>query len=83
MLKAALSSIANSDLRIMIVIELNGESRSVAKDHSVHDLVNALSLTNQALAIAVNREVVPRAQWATHRFSDGDKVDVVRAIGGG
>ena len=83
MLKAVLSSIANSDLRIMIVIELNGESRSVAKDHSVHDLVNALSLTNQALAIAVNREVVPRAQWATHRFSDGDKVDVVRAIGGG
>jgi sulfur carrier protein len=83
LLKAALSSTVNSDLRIMIVIELNGESRSVAKDHSVYDLVNALSLTNQALAIAVNREVVPRAQWATHRFSDGDKVDVVRAIGGG
>ena len=67
----------------MIVIELNGESRSVTKDHSVQDLINALSLTNQALAIAVNREVVPRAQWAIHRFSDGDKVDVVRAIGGG
>ena len=83
MLKAALSSTVNSDLRIMIVIELNGESRSVAKDHSVHDLVNALSLTNQALAIAVNREVVPRAQWTAYRFSEGDKVDVVRAIGGG
>ena len=83
MLKAALSFIANSDLRIMIVIELNGESRSVAKDHSVHDLVNALSLTNQSLAIAVNREVVPRAQWTAYRFSEGDKVDVVRAIGGG
>ena len=83
MLKTALRFIANSDTRIMIVIELNGESRSVTKDHSVQDLINALSLTNQALAIAVNREVVPRAQWATHRFSDGDKVDVVRAIGGG
>ena len=83
MLKTALRFIANSDTRIMIVIELNGESRSVTKDHSVQDLINALSLTNQALAIAVNREVVPRAQWATHRFSEGDKVDVVRAIGGG
>ena len=83
MLKAALSSIANSDTRIMIVIELNGESRSVEKDYSVHDLIDALSLTNQALAIAVNREVVPRAQWSAYRFSDGDKVDVVRAIGGG
>jgi sulfur carrier protein len=46
-------------------------------------LIDALSLTNQALAIAVNREVVPRAQWSAYRFSDGDKVDVVRAIGGG
>jgi len=83
LLKPALSSIANSDVCIMIVIELNGESRSVAKDHSVQDLVNALSLTNQALAIAVNREVVPRAQWTAYRFSEGDIVDVVRAIGGG
>lgn len=67
----------------MIVIDLNGAPRTIEKNHSVQDLINALSLTNQALAIAVNREVVPRAQWATHRFAEGDKVDVVRAIGGG
>ena len=77
------SYIVNSNANIMIVIELNGESHSVEHTHTVQDLINALSLTNQALAIAVNREVVPRAQWATHRFSEGDKVDVVRAIGGG
>jgi sulfur carrier protein len=46
-------------------------------------LIDALSLTNQALAIAVNREVVPRAQWRERRFMVGDKVDIVRAIGGG
>ena len=28
-------------------------------------------------------EVVPRAQWREHRFASGDKVDIVRAIGGG
>ena len=67
----------------MINIELNGAPRTIEKNHCVQDLIDALSLTNQALAIAVNREVVPRAQWATHRFSEGDKVDVVRAIGGG
>ncbi len=67
----------------MIIIELNGAPRTIEKNHCVQDLINALSLTNQALAIAVNREVVPRAQWVTHRFSEGDKVDVVRAIGGG
>ena len=66
-----------------ISIELNGEARTIAESDSVQDLIDALSLTNQALAIAVNREVVPRAKWREYRFAVGDKVDVVRAIGGG
>ena len=66
-----------------ISIELNGEVRKVSDSDSVQDLIDALSLTNQALAIAVNREVVPRAKWREHRFAVGDKVDIVRAIGGG
>lgn len=66
-----------------ISIELNGETRTIADSDSVQDLIDALSLTNQALAVAVNREVVPRVKWREHRFASGDKVDVVRAIGGG
>ena len=66
-----------------ISIELNGEVRSVGHSDSVQDLIDALSLTHQALAIAINREVVPRAKWREHRFAVGDKVDIVRAIGGG
>ncbi len=67
----------------MIAIELNGEPREIGDGECVQDLVDALALTNQALAIAVNREVVPRARWREHRFAGGDKVDIVRAIGGG
>jgi sulfur carrier protein len=66
-----------------IAIELNGEVRLISDSDSVQDLIDALSLTNQALAIAVNRAVIPRAKWREHRFASGDKVDVVRAIGGG
>ncbi len=66
-----------------IAIELNGEARELSDGYCVQDLIDALSLTNQALAIAVNREVVPRARWREHKFTGGDKVDIVRAIGGG
>lgn len=45
----------------MVAIELNGEAREVRAEDCIQDLIDALSLTNQALAIAVNREVVPRA----------------------
>lgn len=67
----------------MITIELNGERRDVPAHHTVQDLIDALALTNQALAVAVNREVVPRATWLNRRFAEGDKIDIVRAIGGG
>ena len=66
-----------------IAIELNGEPREVGDNDCVQDLIDALSLTNQALAVAVNREVVTRVKWREHRFAVGDKVDIVRAIGGG
>ncbi len=67
----------------MVNIELNGEPRALADGQCVQDLVDALALTNQALAVAVNREVVPRVRWRERQFASGDKVDIVRAIGGG
>lgn len=66
-----------------ISIELNGEARTVSAGRCVQDLIDELSLTNQALAVAVNRTVVPRGQWAARQFVNGDTVDIVRAIGGG
>ena len=67
----------------MVAIELNGEACEVRAEDCIQDLIDALSLTNQALAIAVNRDVVPRAYWRERRFAVGDKVDIVKAIGGG
>ena len=67
----------------MVAIELNGAPHSVAAGQCVQDLIDALALSNQALAVAVNREVVPRPLWRERSFAAGDKVDIVRAIGGG
>jgi sulfur carrier protein len=67
----------------MIEIELNGEARRVPPQHTLNDLVDDLSLTGQALALAVNRDVVPRQQWTQRVLQAQDKVDIVRAIGGG
>lgn len=65
-----------------IQIELNGEVRSVAKGYSLHDLVESLQLTG-ALAVAVNRRVVSRQSWLQRELQPNDRVEIVRAIGGG
>ena len=60
----------------MTEIVLNGAPHQVAPGASLADLV-------EALALAVNRNVVPRQQWRERGVLPGDQVEVVRAIGGG
>jgi len=67
----------------MLEIELNGEARQVRPGASVGDLVEQLGIASQAVALAVNRQVVPRQQWNERLLARQDKVDIVRAIGGG
>lgn len=64
-------------------IELNGAPHAVADNFNVQDLIASLELTGKSLAVAINREVVPRQRWAERVLQPGDKVDVVKAIGGG
>jgi sulfur carrier protein len=81
-LKAAPKSTA-SNKRAAVEIELNGAPHPLSSNQSVQDLIAALDLANKALAVAVNREVVPRQQWAQRVLQPKDRVDIVRAIGGG
>jgi sulfur carrier protein len=64
-------------------IELNGVPYAVAPGQSLHALVESLGVAGQAVALAVNRQVVPRQHWQDRPLLAGDKVDIVRAIGGG
>jgi sulfur carrier protein len=67
----------------MMQIELNGAPHELAENHNVQDLIASLDLANKSLAVAVNREVVPRSLWAQRVLQPSDRVDIVRAIGGG
>ena len=64
-------------------IELNGAPHRITDHQNLQDLIASLELANQALAVAVNREVVPRQLWAQRALQARDRVDIVRAIGGG
>ncbi|CAA6826720.1 MAG: Unknown protein [uncultured Thiotrichaceae bacterium] len=64
-------------------IILNGKPRSVEDQQTVEQLVTALELTNQRIAIEVNQELVPRSTFSSTTLSEGDEVEIVGAIGGG
>jgi sulfur carrier protein len=67
----------------MTEIELNGTPYCIPQGHSLQELAGHLGVAQQAVAVAVNREVVPRGQWPQRQLQARDRVDIVRAIGGG
>lgn len=68
---------------VMLEIELNGAARQVKDGQNVADLIEGLSLSGKAVAVAINREIVPRGAWAERQLQAADRIDIVRAIGGG
>ncbi len=64
-------------------IQLNGEAHDLPDGLTVADLLVRLDLAGKRVAVELNLDIVPRSQHASTRLQDGDRVEVVHAIGGG
>ncbi len=64
-------------------IHVNGEPRVCEAGTTVADLVRALGLVPEQVAVERNRALVPRARRAEVVLEDGDRVEVVTLVGGG
>ncbi len=64
-------------------IQLNGQEKQFDSPLTVGALLEQLGLIGHRVAVEVNREIVPRSRHAELMLRDDDRVEVVRAIGGG
>ena len=64
-------------------ITLNGEPRALATPVTIHQLLQAEELVERRVAVEVNGAIVPRGRHATHALAEGDRVEIVHALGGG
>ena len=64
-------------------ILVNGEARDVPEAATVAMLIEVLGLAGQRCAAELNGDIVPRGSWAERKLIAGDRLEVVRAIGGG
>ena len=62
---------------------VNGEPRELAPGTTVAALVEALGMPRRGVAVAVDGEIVRRAEWDEHRLPDGARVEVLTAMQGG
>jgi sulfur carrier protein len=66
-----------------ITIQLNGEKKLVAPSTLLSAVVAELPLTGKRFAVERNGEIVPKSQLAAVQLADGDKLEIVIAVGGG
>lgn len=66
-----------------IKIFLNGESHEIPEKTSVKQLFTFLELSDKHCAVEINKEIIFKSIWNERELLKEDKVEIVRAIGGG
>jgi len=64
-------------------LQINGQERDFPSPMSLAALVDSLGMKAGRVAVELNRNIVPREQWATINLAEGDRLEIVHFVGGG
>jgi sulfur carrier protein len=65
-------------------IYINGRLQELKNSFLLADALTVLNMnTEKGIAIAVNNNVVPKAEWAAYLLQSDDKVTIIKATQGG
>jgi len=64
-------------------VRLNGSDTELDDGADVNAVVKRYGRGDRGIAVAVNGEVVSRSKWDEVKLSEGDRIEVLGAIGGG
>jgi sulfur carrier protein len=64
-------------------VTVNGEARELRDGVTVDELVGELGLQARRIAVEINLDVLPRAEYTARALHEGDVVEIVHFIGGG
>lgn len=66
-----------------MIIQVNGKSLEVIEPLTIVDLIKQLDYQNQRIAIEINEAIIPKSNHAEFMISDNDKIEIIKAVGGG
>lgn len=64
-------------------ITVNNQPMAVESPLSIDGLLKQLNHLEKGVALAVNRKIISRSQWASYLLSDGDDITLIKATAGG
>jgi len=67
----------------VITVYVNGAARQLPEHSSIAALIDELGYTGKRIALEKNGDIVPRSQYLERVLAEGDKLEIVVAVGGG
>jgi thiamine biosynthesis protein ThiS len=67
----------------VITVIVNGATRQLPQPISISALIEEMGMAGKRIALERNGEIVPRSTFAAQHLADGDKLEIVVAVGGG
>ena len=64
-------------------ITLNGEQHEIDAETNLLQFLTDAGLAEKRIAVEINRRIVPRSTFAEQSIQEGDRIEIVHAIGGG
>lgn len=64
-------------------ITVNGQARAAPERLPLPALIEELKLGDRRVAVELNGAIVPRSAWPATQLAEGDRLEIVHAIGGG
>ena len=66
-----------------IKIFINGDLKKIPQETNIVSVLESLNISTKHIAIEINENLVFRSDWQETNLKDGDKIEIVKAIGGG
>jgi thiamine biosynthesis protein ThiS len=64
-------------------VTINGERRAFPAANTLLDVVRALNMEPERVAIEYNRAIVKRELWPSTALDNGAEIEIVQFVGGG
>ena len=66
-----------------MIAQVNGQAVTFQASITIVDLIEQLGYADQRIAVEINEDIIPKSRHAEHQLQDGDKIEIIKAVGGG
>ena len=67
----------------LITLTLNGAARELRSGTTVSQMLEALGMQPELVAVEINRELVRKRDFGSRPVAAGDQIEIVEFVGGG